>query len=57
MVMARMIFNGYDDVITDLYPRIESTRENIIRRMGKALNIGSLSGVSSIPESKDRLFA
>lgn len=35
---ARMIFNGHDDVITDLYPRIESTRENIIRRMGKALN-------------------
>jgi glyoxylase-like metal-dependent hydrolase (beta-lactamase superfamily II) len=35
---ARMIFNGHDDVITDLHPPIESTRENIIRRVGKAIN-------------------
>jgi glyoxylase-like metal-dependent hydrolase (beta-lactamase superfamily II) len=35
---ARMIFNGHDDVITDLHPHIESTRENIIRRISKAVN-------------------
>jgi glyoxylase-like metal-dependent hydrolase (beta-lactamase superfamily II) len=35
---ARLIFNGHDDVITDLHPHIESTRENIIRRMGRALD-------------------
>jgi glyoxylase-like metal-dependent hydrolase (beta-lactamase superfamily II) len=35
---ARMIFNGHDDVITDLHPHIETTRENIIRRVGKAIN-------------------
>jgi glyoxylase-like metal-dependent hydrolase (beta-lactamase superfamily II) len=35
---ARMIFNGHDDVITDLHPHIEATRENILRRVGKAVN-------------------
>jgi len=34
---ARLIFNGHDDVITNLHPHIESTRENIIRRVSKAL--------------------
>jgi len=34
---SRLILNGHDDVITDLPPRIESTRKNLIRRMGKAI--------------------
>jgi glyoxylase-like metal-dependent hydrolase (beta-lactamase superfamily II) len=34
---ARLIFNGHDDVIVDLSERIEATRQNLIRRMGKAL--------------------
>ncbi|MCI0608653.1 MAG: MBL fold metallo-hydrolase [Anaerolineae bacterium] len=35
---ARLIFNGHDDVITDLPSRIEATRQNLIRRMSKALD-------------------
>jgi len=35
---ARLIFNGHDDVITDLSPRIDATRGNIIHRMSKALS-------------------
>lgn len=35
---ARLIFNGHDDVITDLPERIEATRQNLIRRMRKALD-------------------
>jgi len=34
---ARLIFNGHDDVITDLPARIEATHQNLIRRMGKAI--------------------
>ncbi len=34
---ARIIFNGHDDVITDLPDHIESTRQNILRRMEKAV--------------------
>lgn len=34
---ARLIFNGHDDVITDLPAQIESTKQNIVRRMSKAL--------------------
>ncbi len=34
---ARLIFNGPDDVITDLPARIMATRQNLLRRMGKAL--------------------
>ena len=33
----RLILNGHDDVITDLPERIEATRQNLIRRMRKAL--------------------
>jgi glyoxylase-like metal-dependent hydrolase (beta-lactamase superfamily II) len=46
---ARMIFNGHDDVITDLHPHIEATRDNIIRRMGKA--ISALSEALTIAET------
>ena len=35
---ARLILNGHDEVITDLPERIEATRQNLIRRMSKALN-------------------
>jgi glyoxylase-like metal-dependent hydrolase (beta-lactamase superfamily II) len=35
---ARLILNGHNDVITDLPAQIESTRQNILRRMGKAVD-------------------
>ena len=35
---ARLILNGHDDVISNLPERIEATRQNLIRRMSKALN-------------------
>ncbi|MBK9926782.1 MAG: MBL fold metallo-hydrolase [Anaerolineales bacterium] len=35
---ARLILNGHDDVITDLHAQIEATRQNIIRRMSKAIH-------------------
>jgi glyoxylase-like metal-dependent hydrolase (beta-lactamase superfamily II) len=34
---ARLIFNGHNDVITDLPAWIEATKQNIIRRMSKAI--------------------
>jgi len=34
---ARLILNGHNDVITDLPAQIESTKQNILRRMGKAI--------------------
>ncbi|MGZ9164652.1 MAG: MBL fold metallo-hydrolase [Anaerolineales bacterium] len=34
---ARLILSGHDDVITDLSERIEATRQNLTRRMSKAL--------------------
>jgi glyoxylase-like metal-dependent hydrolase (beta-lactamase superfamily II) len=34
---ARLILNGHNDVITDLPAQIESTRQNIVRRIGKAI--------------------
>lgn len=34
---ARLILNGHNDAITDLPAQIEATRQNIVRRMGKAL--------------------
>jgi glyoxylase-like metal-dependent hydrolase (beta-lactamase superfamily II) len=35
---ARLILNGHDDVITDLPGRIEATRQNLNRRMRRALD-------------------
>lgn len=35
---ARLILNGHDDPITDLPGAIESTKQNIVRRMCKALD-------------------
>jgi glyoxylase-like metal-dependent hydrolase (beta-lactamase superfamily II) len=40
---AHLILNGHDDVITDLPAFITNTRQNIIRRMIKALNALSVS--------------
>jgi glyoxylase-like metal-dependent hydrolase (beta-lactamase superfamily II) len=34
---ARCFFNGHDDVITDLPAQIEATKQNIVRRMSKAV--------------------
>jgi glyoxylase-like metal-dependent hydrolase (beta-lactamase superfamily II) len=34
---ARLIFNGHDEVITDLPAQIAATHKNILRRMGKAV--------------------
>ncbi len=34
---TRLILNGHNDVITDLPAQIESTKQNIVRRIGKAL--------------------
>ena len=35
---ARLILNGHDDVFTDLPARIDATRQNLIRRMSKAID-------------------
>lgn len=34
---ARLIFNGHDDVITDLPVQIQATKQNIVRRVRKAI--------------------
>lgn len=34
---ARLIFNGHNDTITDLPAQIESTKQNILRRMSRAI--------------------
>lgn len=34
---TRLIFNGHDDVFTDLPVRIEATHKNLVRRLGRAL--------------------
>ena len=34
---TRLILNGHDDVITDLPAQIDATRQNILRRMNKAI--------------------
>lgn len=35
---ARLVLNGHDDAITDLPARIDTTHQNLIRRMRKALD-------------------
>src|SRR5688500_2011223 len=35
---ARLIVNGHDDVITDLPSRVDATRQNLIRRMSRAVD-------------------
>jgi glyoxylase-like metal-dependent hydrolase (beta-lactamase superfamily II) len=34
---ARLVLNGHNDAITDLPAQIEATKQNILRRMGKAI--------------------
>ena len=34
---ARLLLNGHDDAITDLPAQIESTKQNILRRVGRAM--------------------
>jgi glyoxylase-like metal-dependent hydrolase (beta-lactamase superfamily II) len=49
---ARLFLNGHDDVITDLNERIEATRHNLIRRIGKALDaLGSPLTISETCEA------
>jgi glyoxylase-like metal-dependent hydrolase (beta-lactamase superfamily II) len=45
---ARRILNGHDDVITDLPAQIEATKQNILRRIGKAID--ALHGPLTIEE-------
>ena len=35
---VRLIFNGHDEVITNLPDRVEATHQNMVRRMSKALH-------------------
>ena len=51
---ARLIFNGHDDVITDLPAHIQSTRENIIRRMSKAME--ALAEPRTIAETAQAVY-
>jgi glyoxylase-like metal-dependent hydrolase (beta-lactamase superfamily II) len=51
---ARLILNGHDDLITDLPERIEATRQNLIRRMSKAL--GALAEALTIAEISQAVY-
>jgi glyoxylase-like metal-dependent hydrolase (beta-lactamase superfamily II) len=51
---ARLILNGHDDLITDLPERIEATRQNLIRRMSKAL--GALAEPLTIAEISQAVY-
>lgn len=51
---VRLIFNGHDDVITDLHPHIQSTRENIVRRMNKAVE--ALAEPKTIAETAQAVY-
>ena len=50
----RLILNGHDDAITDLPARIESTRKNLIRRMGKG--IAALSEPRTLAETCSAVY-
>lgn len=51
---ARLVFNGHDDVIIDLPGAIESTRQNIVRRMSKALE--ALARPLTISETSEAVY-
>lgn len=51
---ARLILNGHDDVITDLPAQVEATKQNIIRRMSRAIN--ALSEPLSIAEISNAVY-
>ncbi len=50
----RLILNGHNDVITDLPAQIESTKQNMIRRMGRAVD--ALSEPLTIAEICDEVY-
>lgn len=51
---ARLVLNGHDDLITDLPARIEATRQNLLRRLGKALD--ALEEPLTIAETCDAVY-
>lgn len=51
---ARLIFNGHDDVITDLSGAVGSTKQNIVRRMSKALE--ALEKPLTIAETSEAVY-
>jgi glyoxylase-like metal-dependent hydrolase (beta-lactamase superfamily II) len=51
---ARLFLNGHDDVITDLNERIEATRQNLVRRIAKALE--ALSNPLTIAETCEAVY-
>lgn len=51
---ARLVLNGHDEPISDLHANINATRQNIIRRMSKALD--SLANPLTIAETCDAVY-
>lgn len=51
---ARLILNGHNEVITDLPARIEATRQNLIRRMGRALE--ALASPLTVAEACEAVY-
>ena len=51
---ARLFFNAHDNVITDMDERIEATRQNLIRRISKALD--ALSEPLTIAEACQAVY-
>jgi len=51
---VQVVLNAHDDVITDLEERIEATRQNLIRRMGRALD--ALSTPLTIAETCEAVY-
>ena len=51
---ARLILNGHDDVITNLPASVANTRQNIIRRMVKALD--ALASPLTIAETSEAVY-
>jgi glyoxylase-like metal-dependent hydrolase (beta-lactamase superfamily II) len=51
---TRLFLNGHDDAFTDLNERIEATRQNLIRRLSKALD--SLASPLTISETCSAVY-
>jgi glyoxylase-like metal-dependent hydrolase (beta-lactamase superfamily II) len=51
---ARLIFNGHNDVIADLPAQIEATKQNIIRRMSRAVH--ALSEALTVAEVSTAVY-
>jgi len=51
---GRLIFNGHNDVITDLPAQIEATKQNIIRRMSRAVH--ALSEALTVAEVSTAVY-